>query len=58
MEIVAHGPSDPGFEPATFLSQVQSYTDEATMTPLKLKPYGTQMKARQFISLSNIYSNQ
>ena len=34
MEIVPHGPSDPGFQPASFQSQVQRSTDWATGAPL------------------------
>ena len=34
MEIVPHGPSNPGFEPSTFQSQVQRSTDCATGAPL------------------------
>ena len=35
MEIAPHGPSNPGFEPATFQSQVQHSTDWATGAPLE-----------------------
>ena len=62
MEIVPNGPSNPGFEPATFQSQVQRSTDWATGAPylapinFPLKQFQNAMILIEFGLIGNLYT--